>query len=422
MIADLLRSWLRAKPTQDRLAERSESRAGLRVACTVMLKDERVLVEPFLRYHAELFGAENLYVIDNGSTDPVVLDSLSAFEREGVHIDRSHPTMDDYRNKGGLIADLVKRLDSESPYDFYILLDCDEFVVLRQAGGFTCDPAAIRAYLESMLGEQRILKVTTNLANIPGAPDVFREAGYAKTIFPRDVLLSTDHGHHLGESRTGAGYVDCDIVYVHFHYRSYEETAQFARQKLSMAIPVEDLDDPVKLHAFTGPGHHLVEYLLAGTEAYYRKFRNLDGAMRFPELLERFREIGTATPFSDIVLPAEAPPDRVNPSSLALVIDNATTARVRGWAADLDHPEKRVHLRFLVDGALIWQGACDGFRLDVRKDGHGTGHAGFDFTIAELETAPPHMLRVEDISGHRLTFMRSNMPMTETALDLEQVS
>ena len=422
MITNLLRSWLRAKPAQDPLAERSERRNGLRVACTVMLKDERVLIEPFLRYHAELFGAENLYVIDNGSTDPVVLDILTAFEQEGVHIDRSHPTMDDYRNKGGLIADLVKRLDSEVPYDFYVLLDCDEFVVLRQADGFTCAPTAIRAYLESMLGEQRILRVATNLSNIPGTPDAFREDSYAKTIFPRGVLLSTDHGHHVGQSRTGAGYVDCDIAYMHFHYRSYEEVSKFARQKLSMAIPVEDLDDPVKLRAYTGPGHHMVGYLLAGAEAYYRQFRSLDGAVRFPELLERFKEIGTATPFSDIVLPTEARPGHADSSSLALVVDNATTTRVRGWAVDLDRPERQIHLRFLVDDALIWEGTCDGLRLDVRKDGHGTGYAGFDFAITELETAPPHMLRIEDIFGHRLTFMRYNMPMTEMALDLEQVS
>lgn len=401
--------------------EHPTSRTGLRIACTVMLRDERALVGPFLRYHAELFGAENLYVIDNGSTDPVVIDVLASFEREGVHVDRSHPNVDDYRNKGGLVTELVKRLDSDALYDFYVLLDCDEFVVLRQAESFTCDPTEIRSYLTSMRGERRILRVNANLANIPGSPGAFREASYVKTIFPQDVLLSTDHGHHLGQSRTGAGYVDCDIVYVHFHYRSYEEVSRFARRKLSMVMPAEDLDDPAKLRAFTGPGRHMVNYLAAGAEAYYQQFKNLNGAVHFPELLAYFEAIGTVTPFADIVLPSDARQERAQPPSLALVVDNATTGHVRGWAVDLAHPERRTHLRFTVDDVVVWEGACDVLRLDVRANGHGTGYCGFDFVVDDLGTAPPHTLRIEDTNGRRLVFMRNSASMSETTLDLEQI-
>jgi hypothetical protein len=67
-----------------------------RVACTVMQKNEGTLLRPFLRYHAALFGAENIYVVDNGSTDLAVIGELAAAEREGVCIDRTHGTIEDY--------------------------------------------------------------------------------------------------------------------------------------------------------------------------------------------------------------------------------------------------------------------------------------------------------------------------------------
>jgi hypothetical protein len=106
-----------------------------------MQKNEGTLLRPFLRYHAALFGAENIYVVDNGSTDLAVIGELAAAEREGVCIDRTHGTIEDYLAKGNIIGDLVKRLDQDEKYDFYILLDCDEFVVLRQGNGYTCDRA-----------------------------------------------------------------------------------------------------------------------------------------------------------------------------------------------------------------------------------------------------------------------------------------
>jgi hypothetical protein len=73
------------------------------------------------------------------------------------------------------------------------------------------------------------LRVTENLSNVPGRPGLFQSADYSKTIFPGGVLLATDHGHHVGESPTGAGYIQCDIVYAHCHFRPYEEILKFAR-------------------------------------------------------------------------------------------------------------------------------------------------------------------------------------------------
>lgn len=111
-----------------------------RVACTVMLKNEHALVGAFLRYHANLFGAENLFVVDNGTTDQETLETLARFEAEGVNVDRSFSRKQDYTQKGKIVGNLIKRLDRDADYDLYILLDCDEFVVMKLQSEYTCSP------------------------------------------------------------------------------------------------------------------------------------------------------------------------------------------------------------------------------------------------------------------------------------------
>lgn len=360
-----------------------------RVACTVMLKDEVTLTEPFLHYHSALFGAENIYVWDNGSTEPKVLEVLSAFEREGGHVDRSRTTPADFRDKGEIIGDFVKHLDAEADYELYILLDCDEFVAVRSEDGFTCEPGAIHACLNAMRDADHIWHVRTNLANLPGRPGLFRVADYSKTIFPRGVMGSTDHGYHGGWTRDGRpDLVPCDIVYVHFHYRPYEEVHRFARQKLAAEMSAEELDDPERLRQFRGRGWHLVGYVLGGPESYYREIRNIHAPYAFPEILERFAAIGSEAPFSGFVLPPEpdaSPRDGMADQTVRkpcfAVLDEVSVLRVRGWAVDPAACDAPVRARFLVNGLSVWEGTCDGDRPDVRQSGQASAHVGFAFEV-----------------------------------------
>lgn len=59
------------------------------VAKVVLItKDERVMLPDFLTFYGSLFGYSNLYVVDNGSTDPHVLRTLERFARKGVVVRR----------------------------------------------------------------------------------------------------------------------------------------------------------------------------------------------------------------------------------------------------------------------------------------------------------------------------------------------
>jgi hypothetical protein len=250
-------------------------------------------------------------------------------------------------------------------------------------------------------GCKDIWHVTTNLANVPGTPGLFQVAAYSKTIFPRNVLGKSDHGHHAGWTRNGrAAFLACDIVYAHFHYRPYDEVHRFALQKLAAEVEPEVLADPDRLREYKGRGWHLVNYVLGGTKAYYQQFHNLKEAFRFPGLLERFAAIGSKAPFSAFVLPPEAyvpeatpdpgvAPPRKPPFA---ILDEANTRKVRGWATDPAAPDHPVQVRFLVNGAPVWDGICDGARADVRKGRHPTGRVGFEFDLVHLRAPPGEQL------------------------------
>lgn len=376
-----------------------------RVACTVMLKNEHALVGAFLRYHANLFGAENLFVFDNGTTDQETLETLARFEAEGVNVDRSFPAKQDYTQKGKIVGNLVKRLDRDADYDFYILLDCDEFVAMKVQNEYTCIPEKIHRYLDSLKGEKKILTVNLSLSNIIGKLYQFQAAAYLKTIFPRNVLVETDHGHHAGTSRTGAGSAPCDIVYVHYHYRPYDEVVRYARQKLSTIIPSEVLDDVDRLRSYKGQGWHMVDYLVGGAEAYYEQFRNVWNPIIFSELGAKFAELEIEAPFGAFALPPISGTSRRR-TPVHVVLDEASGQIVKGWAMDMARPEIPVQLKFLIDGVVVYDSACDGSRLDVLANGLKSGQVGFSFVPPDsVSDGRRHFLTMQDAGGSPMTML-----------------
>ena len=368
------------------------------VACLVMLKNESVVAPCFIGYHAALFGAENIYVFDNGSTEPAVLSLLDHFEVQGGHVERRFASTDDFHRKGTLIGDLIKRLEQEARYDFFIPLDCDELVVLRTVEGYTSDPSAIHAYLDGLRDDRSILHVTLNLSNLLGEPDQFRSADYSKTIYPRGVFHHMDHGYHTGVAVGGGSpYRSCDLVYAHFHYRPYDEVVAFAKQKLRVELSDDEIEDQARLRQFRGLGWHMVHYIVDGPEAYYSQFRNVRDPVHFPSLGRRLSALGLTPPFDGFRLPAPVAPPASVPPPIVLIVDEATTARVRGWSLNPGAPDEPVFLRFLVDGMAVWEGACQQARPDVLAGGHPTDRVGFDFPVPQAALhRGPHRLTVED--------------------------
>ena len=98
--------------------------------------------------------------------------------------------------------------------------------------------------------------------------------------------------------------------------------------------------------------------------------------------------------------PAQAPDD-LAAVRMHLVIDEATTDHIRGWAFNRTAPTAPAVLRFLLAGHTVWQGACKDSRPDVQRAGYPTDRVGFSFTPS-LPCRWSGTLTVHDESGARL--------------------
>ena len=229
----------------------------MKIACIMMQKNEDLLIEPWILHHAYLFGFENIFIYDNGSSSPVAIEVLSRYQQVGVNVIWDKDTPSDFNRKGWIIGDLIKSLQLSGQYDFYIPLDCDELLALAGDSGLTVSQNAILSYFSSQIEQTKILRVTRCLLNVPGSIDVFAILGHKKAILPARQFKSLDHGFHEGELTTGKDAVQTDIVYIHLHNKPFASMLQSAKDKLAPFVDVEDVE---ALRNYSGVGKHLIRY------------------------------------------------------------------------------------------------------------------------------------------------------------------
>jgi hypothetical protein len=241
------------------------------VKLVMMMNDESLLLEPWLRYHGYLFGFANLTVIDNGSSHPRVLALLVQFERVRVTVVRGRNTPRDFEAKGVAVGEIIRQLDQGAPYDYVFPIDCDEFIGLWQDGRLSCRRDEIFGHLAAVRSVKQCFRVGMYLFNIPDDPGWYWPQDAAKTFFSYRSFVAVDHGFHFGRSRLGTDVFLSNITYFHFHFKPYDDFLAGAKNKLR---PFVDPEDRAALASYTGPGSHLLEGILGGPEAYLARFRD----------------------------------------------------------------------------------------------------------------------------------------------------
>lgn len=260
----------------------------VKAVCMMMQKNEELLLEPWILHHGYLFGFENLFVFDNGSTSPLTRDVLERYRRLGLNVRWDKDTPNDFDLKGWIMRDLIREFQAEGRYDYYLPIDCDEFLTLAGAGGLTMHRQPIHDYLHAQLGVKTLLRINHCLNNVPGRCDLFAVQGHRKSVIPRAGLHMLDHGFHEAELETGKDGILSDLVHIHLHNKPHGYLLQSARDKLA---PFVDVDDLAALRDFNGVGNHLKKYFLYSPAEYYDSMRSLtcvafDG---FAEFLAGFR-------------------------------------------------------------------------------------------------------------------------------------
>jgi hypothetical protein len=237
-----------------------------RIACLMMLRDEVLLLKPWLHYYAYLFGLENLYIYDNGSRDESVLAILRKFATAGVHVDFSRDAMVDFLGKGEIIGNKIKEFKKAGSYDIALALDCDEFVAVAGAAGPSISRTEILAEIERIHTAGAICQTARCFFNVPGYLDRFWLARHWKSIVPVQLFRGIDHGFHDAILAEGDRYGATTLAYIHLHHKPFDHLIDGIKKKLEGQVDTSDIK---AVRSFRGVGLHLVKYMLMTREEYY---------------------------------------------------------------------------------------------------------------------------------------------------------
>jgi hypothetical protein len=213
--------------------EAGQRTMAIKVACILMQKNEALRLQPWLDYHQHLFGAKSLFIFDNGSSIPSVIDALRKAASRGATVDWSHKEASDFKRKSIIAAELVHFLDANDPHDFYFFLDCDEFVACEVNGEPRFDRNSILATLNPYANYKGVLLINGKYRNNPYMPNKYTRIEYSpKCFFARGALKSLASGYHDGESRFSKEKIGTPIIFFEFHYLPYKTHLGLSKQKL----------------------------------------------------------------------------------------------------------------------------------------------------------------------------------------------
>ena len=157
----------------------------------MMQKDETILLEPWLRYHGYLFGFENLFVFDNGSTDAATIGLLEEFAGFGVNVRYDHATGGDFDCKGEIAGELIRAFQQDRRYEPCHSTATSSCWFWAQPGSVS---RATRSSSNYLAKPGQMVKIGDNLVNRPGLLDLFELKLFDKSVVPIGDFRSIDHG------------------------------------------------------------------------------------------------------------------------------------------------------------------------------------------------------------------------------------
>lgn len=267
----------------------------MKVACIMMQKDEILLLNHWAQYHGNLFGMENLYILDNGSQTQETLELLNSLQLQNANIIREHRNKSDFENKGLIICKFIQQLQEHKDYDFYMPLDCDEFVgAFTEYGSLSCQREDIYKELANHIETKDALYIKQQAFNSPISGDHYWLRDDRKSFFRAKTIESLDIGFHHGKSRY-EGEHRTNILQFHLHNKPFDHLQAHALQKLGGRVNTEN---PLDLAKYNGSGSHLITYLLNNEMTYLLSLREKP-YRRIHSLIDSFKQLDLDWPYKN---------------------------------------------------------------------------------------------------------------------------
>jgi len=241
------------------------------------VKDEIDIISDWLKYHSSIFGTENIYVIDQGSTDG----TRKIVENFGVNLSI---TNEPFSKKSQILSNLMKGKNG-----FLIPLDADEFIAIKSGNSLSSDKNQIVKYINSLPVKSARYKFH-QIDSIPSKSklkdplleiDSFNTKWYkdwkhyAKTFYHSKFFKSTDQGNHRGNVvGEGQDFVT-DLTIVHYDVRDYDH---FVKKMTRGAVAY---------------GHHTSKKLSHGKgRHYHRRYWAIKEGRGLEQMLKEFGNSG----------------------------------------------------------------------------------------------------------------------------------
>ncbi len=223
----------------------------------LLTKDAYDLIDTFIQYYGYLFDLENLVIIDNGSTDPRVLQTYNKYSKQGVTIivDRSP-----FHNANVFMTKYMTALKDSC--EFIIPMETDEFMYLiprQDETNYATDRDEIHAYLNALPKETTIIRYGAFLASSVRTQDLvykenmnlypdppvqmtkFWDQNWDKIIVRADAFVQVTQWLHHVEVSYGEKITSDMLGLLHFHKtgarRDYERACALVSSEGHGYIP-----------------------------------------------------------------------------------------------------------------------------------------------------------------------------------------
>lgn len=205
----------------------------------VMIKNEEDIISDWILHHSKIVGLENLFIIDNGSTDKTI-EILDSYKEKGLKyiVDTTH-----FDAKEKILAKHMRC----SKADIVIPLDCDELLIYDDGEKIITSCNFIKEYLSKLELQNNYFIIRKFFDCIPTEEakrpmreinKFFQKCTFPKAFCPQKIFFKLKKGMHqiLIKDSVEVPPIKTNISIIHFHYRNTERNLISAKQKLDTML------------------------------------------------------------------------------------------------------------------------------------------------------------------------------------------
>ena len=233
-----------------------------------MTKDDKEFIKPWLIYHGEQLGYENLHIVDD-SEDQEVLDFYKNHEHLNFHLHRDETGNRNLNNMEYHFEYIKNSIEEDNPY--FIKMDADEFLFSLDKGRASSNiqeaidmelnefwlPQAQPPDIKYLKNENSEVLDCTNFTIVPND-----ETFYKQSFSQQRIINLGGHNYYNISNKSKK------LAVIHFHWKRFEHYFDLAKKVCISHNYIHESDDDQQIinklsKAKRGFSCHKVDFVLS---------------------------------------------------------------------------------------------------------------------------------------------------------------